>query len=171
MLMTRYAKILMTACLALFAGLVAFNNLVDYPANLVFVQHVLAMDDIFAGSRHISRWRSIQSPLLWHVLYGLIIAAEIAVAFLLGRGAWLLWCARQASAVQFQYAKRGAMAGILAGFVLWFLGFMTIGGEWFLMWQSTSWNAQSSAFHFYMTLLAVGIFVNQMDAEEGVPSA
>ena len=170
MLMTRCAKAVMVACLALFAALVAFNNLVDYRANLAFVQHVLAMDDIFAGSRHLIRWRAIQSPLLWHTLYGLIIAAELATAALLGRGAWALWRARHAPAAQFAHAKRWTMAGVLAGFLLWFLGFMVIGGEWFLMWQSPKWNGQAGAFRFYMTLLAVGIFVNQIDGElEPVP--
>ncbi|WP_199792814.1 DUF2165 family protein [Melaminivora suipulveris] len=165
MLMTRCAKAAMTACLAAFAAMVAFNNLVDYRANLAFVQHVLAMDDIFEGSRHLVRWRTIQSPFLWHALYGLIIAGELATAALLGRGAWALWRARRAPAAQFARAKRWTITGVLAGFVLWFLGFMVIGGEWFLMWQSPTWNGQASAFRFYMTLLAVGIFVNQGDGE------
>ncbi len=165
MLMTRRAKAAMTACLALFAALVAFNNLVDYRANLEFVQHVLAMDDIFPGSRHLVRWRGIQSPFAWHALYGLIIAGEIATAALLGRGAWALWRARRAPAAQFAHAKRWAIAGMLAGFALWFVGFMVIGGEWFLMWQSPTWNGQEAAFRFYMTLLGVGIFVNQADGE------
>ena len=165
MLMTRSAKAAMTACLAAFAALVAFNNVVDYPANLAFVRHVLSMDDIFATSQPLARWRAIASPLGWHALYALIIAGEIATAALLGRGAWDLWRARRAPAAQFARAKRWAIAGVLAGFVLWFLGFMVIGGEWFLMWQSPKWNGQASAFRFYMTLLAVGIFVNQKDGE------
>ncbi len=163
--MTRCAKAVMVACLAAFAALVALNNLVDYRANLVFVQHVLAMDSIFPGSQHLTRWRAIRSPLLWHTLYGLIIAGEILTAWLLTRGAWALWQQRRASASDFQHAKRWAMAGMLAGFVLWFLGFMVIGGEWFLMWQSRDWNGQGSAFRFYLTLLAVGIFVNQPDPD------
>jgi predicted small integral membrane protein len=28
------------------------------------------------------------------------------------------------------------------------------------MWQSRQWNGQEAAFRFYMTLLAVGIFVS-----------
>ncbi len=31
------------------------------------------------------------------------------------------------------------------------------------MWQSKTWNGQQAAFRFYMTLLAVLIFVNQRD--------
>ena len=51
------------------------------------------------------------------------------------------------------------------GFLLWFTGFMVVGGEWFAMWQSQAWNGQQAAFWFYMTLLAVVIFVNQPDGD------
>jgi predicted small integral membrane protein len=40
---------------------------------------------------------------------------------------------------------------------------MVIGGEWFSMWQLPTWNGQEAAFRFYMTILAVLIFVNQPD--------
>jgi predicted small integral membrane protein len=38
---------------------------------------------------------------------------------------------------------------------VWFFGFMVVGGEWFSMWQSPTWNGQEAAFRFYMTILAV----------------
>jgi hypothetical protein len=41
------------------------------------------------------------------------------------------------------------------GFLVWFFGFMVIGGEWFQMWQSPLWNGQQAAFRFYLTILAV----------------
>jgi predicted small integral membrane protein len=49
------------------------------------------------------------------------------------------------------------------GFIVWFFGFMVIGGEWFQMWQSSQWNGQEAAFRFYLTILAVLIFVMQKD--------
>jgi predicted small integral membrane protein len=33
------------------------------------------------------------------------------------------------------------------------------------MWQSPMWNGQEAAFRFYMTILAVLIFVNQPDGD------
>lgn len=161
--MTRYAKVAMTTALALFAALVAFNNLTDYGANFAFVRHVLAMDTIFEGSP--ARWRAIEAPVLWHAAYALIIAMEVATALLLARGALAMWRARRASAAVFARAKQAAIAGALVGFLLWFVGFMVVGGEWFLMWQSREWNGQTSAFHFYITLLALAIFVHQPDGE------
>ncbi|MEZ5606204.1 MAG: DUF2165 domain-containing protein [Burkholderiaceae bacterium] len=163
MTMTRCAKVAMTACLAGFALLVAFNNLTDYGSNFAFVQHVLRMDTIFEGSS--ARWRAIDHPLAWHVAYALIIATEALTGLLLACGAWAMWRARRAPAAQFARAKQWAMAGFALGFVLWFAGFMVVGGEWFLMWQSKIWNGQQAAFRFYTAILGVAIFVNQADAE------
>ena len=55
--------------------------------------------------------------------------------------------------------------GLNTLFLIWFVGFMVVGGEWFAMWQSTTWNGQQSAFRFYMTALVVVVFVNQPDRE------
>jgi predicted small integral membrane protein len=44
MIETRIVKILMIGSLALFAGLVAFDNVTDYETDYAFVRHVLSMD-------------------------------------------------------------------------------------------------------------------------------
>jgi len=62
---------------------------------------------------------------------------------------------------EFDASKRFVIAGATLGFLVWFFGFMVVGGEWFLMWQSGTWNGQTAAFQFYMSMLAVLIFVNQ----------
>ena len=41
---TRIVKIVMVGSLALLAGLVTFDNLIDYETNYAFVRHVLSMD-------------------------------------------------------------------------------------------------------------------------------
>ena len=63
------------------------------------------------------------------------------------------------------------MAGALAAFLVWFFGFMVIAGEWFAMWQSQTWNGQDAAFRFYVTVLAVLIFVSLPDGDLPVPPA
>ena len=60
---------------------------------------------------------------------------------------------------------RFAVAGLTLGFLLWQVGFMSIGGEWFGMWQSQQWNGVPSAFRFLITILAVLIFVAIPDQE------
>ena len=77
---SRCAKAVMLACLSAFAALVTFNNLSDYGSNFAFVQHVLAMDTVFADSA--AHWCAIEQPWLWHGAYGLIIACEGLAAVL-----------------------------------------------------------------------------------------
>jgi len=76
----------------------------------------------------------------------------------------LAWRLRSDS-VRFNHAKRFVIIGAALGFLVWFFGFMVVGGEWFSMWQSPMWNGQEAAFRFYMTLMAVGIFVCLKDGE------
>jgi len=71
----------------------------------------------------------------------------------------------RAPAADFNSAKAYAIAGALLAFMLWFFIFMVIAGEWFAMWQSQDWNGQEAAFRFYVTVLAVLIFVNQNDGD------
>ena len=72
---------------------------------------------------------------------------------------------RNAPAAAFNRAKRWAVAGLVLGFVTWQVGFMAIGGEWFGMWQSATWNGVSSAFRFHMTIVAVLIYVSLPEPE------
>ena len=67
--------------------------------------------------------------------------------------------------VRFNHAKRFTIIGASLGFLVWFFGFMVVGGEWYSMWQSPMWNGQEAAFRFYMTIVAVLIFVNQSDGD------
>lgn len=163
MMMTRCAKSLMSFVLALFALMVSFNNLSDYGSNFAFVQHVLSMDTTFPGNA--AMYRAITTPALWHAAYWAIILGEALTGVLLASGALALWRARRAPAAVFARAKQWVLAGATMGFLVWFLGFMVVGGEWFLMWQSRAWNGQAAAFRFYMAILGVLIFVNQPDPE------
>ena len=53
--------------------------------------------------------------------------------------------------------------------LVWFFGFMVVAGEWFAMWQSQTWNGQDAAFRFYVTALAVLIFVSLPDGDLATP--
>ena len=155
------------AAIALFASLVTFGNLTDYNTNFAFVQHVLSMDTIFPFST--IKYRAITSPELHHAAYAAIIAAEGATAVLCWIGAAMLARHLRAEANAFNRAKTFAVIGLALGFLLWQVGFMSIGGEWFGMWQSQQWNGVPSAFRFLMTIIAVLIFVAlpDQDVERG----
>ena len=163
MIAIRAAKAALVAAVALFASLVAFGNLTDYDTNFLFVQHVLSMDTIFSFST--IKHRAITSPGLHHAAYAVIIAAEAATAVLCWIGAAKLARRLRADAGTFNRAKSCAVVGLTLGFLLWQVGFMSIGGEWFGMWQSQQWNGVPSAFRFLMTIIAVLIFVAMPDQE------
>jgi len=163
MLVLRAAKAMMVAAIALFASLCAFGNLTDYNTNFEFVQHVLSMDTIYPFST--IKYRAITSPELHHAAYAAIIAAEAATAVLCWIGAAMLTRHLRADAGTFNRAKTFAVIGLTLGFLLWQVGFMSIGGEWFGMWQSQQWNGVPSAFRFLMTIIAVLIFVAMPDQE------
>lgn len=159
----RYAKIVMVISLSAFAFLVTFNNITDYKSNFNFVQHVLSMDTTFPGNALM--YRSITTPALWHLGYWGIIAGEglTFLTFLIGGIA--MFRARNMSAEAFEASKKWAIIGGTIGFLIWFFGFMVIGGQWFAMWQSSTWNGQEAAFKFYVAILGVMIFVNQPERE------
>ena len=158
----RLAKIVMVAAIALFASIVTFGNLTDYHTNYLFVQHVLSMDTIFPFSD--IRYRAILDPEMHRVAYAVIIATEGAIAVLCWLGAFNLLRYVRGDAAAFNSAKMLAVAGLTLGFLLWQVGFMTIGGEWFGMWQSQQWNGVLSAFRFVMVIIAVLIFLVLPDA-------
>ena len=139
----RLAKAVSVSAIGLMAILIAFGNITDYYSNYHFVAHVLKMDTTFPDSS--IHYRSIANSSLYHVFYIFIILLETAMAFCCSRGAWLLFKNLKNTAVAFHAAKNWSVAGIIIGIIIWFAGFEVIGGEWFAMWQSTTWNGLASA--------------------------
>jgi predicted small integral membrane protein len=169
MLIARYAKIVMSLVLASFCLLVAFDNVTDYGTNYLFVQHVMSMDTTFPGNALM--YRSITNPVLWHLAYALVIAAEGITGILFLAGAIRLFQVRYAKGFVFNEAKSLVVAAATLAFLVWFFGFMVVAGEWFAMWQSQTWNGQEAAFRFYMAVLGVLIFVALPDSDpDGTPA-
>ena len=119
------------------------------------------MDTIYPFST--IKYRAITNPTLHHVAYAVIIAVEMIIAIMCWVGAIVLARRIHSDAVVFNQAKTFAIVGLLVGFLLWQVAFMSIGGEWFGMWQSQQWNGVPSAFRFLMTFIAVLIFVAMPD--------
>ena len=163
MIEARIAKATMVGSLAIFALLVTFDNLTDYDTNYAFVRHVLSMDTTFPGNALL--YRRITSPALWQAGYALIIAGEGLTGIALAVATISLALHLRSDGGRFNRAKRFTIIGAVIGFLVWFFGFMVVGGEWYSMWQSPMWNGQEPAFRFYVTILAVLIFVNQPDAD------
>ena len=160
----RMAKSILVMSAALFATLVAFNNITDYGSNFTFVRHVLSMDTTFPGNA--GMWRSMTSNAAAHAAYIIIIILEIIIAGLCWLGGLQLWKARH-DARLFSEAKSNAIIGLTLGIFLWFTGFIVVGGEWFLSWQSEDWNGltESARFTIIFTL-----FLIYLTLPESLPS-
>ncbi len=153
----RLSKLVLVAGLALFALLVTLNNITDYGSNEAFVRHVLAMDTVFPESTQ--RWRAVTDPGLQTAAYWGIIAAEGLTGLLFTIAAVQMTAWLRAPTPLFRASLRWVAAGIALAFLLYFVGFMVVGDEWFLMWQSSTWNGQEGAFRFYVTVLAAAVYV------------
>lgn len=162
-MIVRYSKILFVAAIAFFASLVAFGNITDYGSNFAFVHHVLLMDTIFPTAT--IKYRAIDSVLIHHAAYILIIAMETLTAVLCWVGAARLLKRIRATAAEFNRAKNTAIAGLTLGFLVWQVGFMSVGGEWFGMWMSKDWNGVPDAFRFFSTIALVLLYLIQRDSE------
>ncbi|MDP4252068.1 MAG: DUF2165 family protein, partial [Bacteroidota bacterium] len=66
-----------------------------------------------------------------------------------------------------EFKKSGKLLrlGLFLGVILWFTVFVTVGGEWFLMWQSKIWNGQNIAFMLTIVFLLFLIYQHQPDDE------
>ena len=140
------------ASYTLLLTLIAFGNITDYGSNWPFVQHVLAMDTTFQNPGVM--WRAVTDPTLQTLGYLGIIALETTSALVMISGVIILVGRLRGSAEEFDRAKTIAVVGISLSLILWLGGFLVVGGEWFAMWQSPSWNGAGSAGRF---LLAGGI--------------
>lgn len=163
----RASRMALVAMVALFFSLVALGNLIDYGSNFAFVSHVLSMDDTFRSEALMGR--AITTPALHHAAYALIIGWQLATAVLCWWGLARLWRARRADAAAFHGAKGIAIYGLTAGMLLYGVGFLSVGGEWFAMWQSATWNGQEKAHIFFM--LAAVVLLHLCGAEPSAEAA
>ncbi len=162
-MITRAAKTALLAAIALFYTLVVFNNLTDFDSNYQFVRHVLMMDSTFPGNH--GMWRALPSPALHMAFYISIIAWEAATTILLWWGTIRLVRAIRLPATQFNSAKRVAILALTLSMLMWLVAFLIVGAEWFLMWQSHTWNGQEAAFRMFVVVGVVLLSLLQSDAE------
>ncbi len=138
--------------------LIAFNNVTDYHTNFAMVEHVLAMDAMIPALGDITvKWRAVTSTTLHHMAYAAIIVTETTIGTLCTAGAY-----KQATAGD-KAAKVVALdmtlVGLGLGFLLFFVGFVMVGAEWWYMWGSENFNGQIKAFH-WSTVIILAILLH-----------
>ena len=165
-----FVVFVLVACNALYISLVAFGNITDYDTNYAFVQHVLSMDTTNIGGEAGTgldpdiMWRAITEPVIWNIGYiGIIVWESVAGVVLIA--ASILWLRSFAKRGSYETPKALSTIGLLMIVLLFFAGFIAIGGEWFQMWQSQTWNGQEAAFRFIGCIGLVLIFLTQKDDE------
>ncbi|MGA8309521.1 MAG: DUF2165 domain-containing protein [Terriglobales bacterium] len=159
----RTAKLLLVFAVALFYSLVVLNNTTDYDSNFQFIRHVLMMDSTFPGNR--AMWRALNSS-AWHTgFYFSIITWEATTMVLAWWGGIRLARALRGPAAAFHQAKGVALAALTLSLLMWLVAFLTVGGEWFLMWQSKTWNGQDAAFRMFSVVGIVLLLVAQPDSD------
>jgi predicted small integral membrane protein len=162
-MVTRIAKLLLVAGIAFFYLLVVFNNLTDYNSNAQFVRHVLLMDTTISGNG--GMWRSISSPAIDRAFYLLIIAWEIITCGLLCWGIAQLLRMLRRPASEFNAAKSIPILALTLSLLMWLVAFLGVGGEWFLMWQSHTWNGQEEAFRSFAVIGLTFLILLQPDRD------
>jgi predicted small integral membrane protein len=160
----RAAKLLLVFGIAIFYSFVVLNNTTDYDSNYQFVRHVLMMDSTFPGNH--GMWRAINQPALHTAFYLSIIAWEMATMVLCWWGGIRMAAALRGTASAFHKSKGVAMVALTLSVLMWLVAFLSVGGEWFLMWQSKSWNGQDAAFRMFTVAGIVLLIVAIPDAEE-----
>ena len=161
----RVCKVLLVFSVAIFYTLVVLNNSTDYNSNYQFVRHVLMMDSTFPGNH--GMWRAINGPSMHTAFYVVIIAWEALTMILCWWGGARM-AAAVGSAEAFGRAKNLAIVALTLSLLQWSVAFLSVGGEWFLMWQSKSWNGQDAAFRMF-TVNGIVLLLVALKDEEARP--
>lgn len=131
----------LTGVVAAYITLVAIGNITDFDSNQGFVKGVLGMKTTFNDEDLM--WRSIDATWLQNAAYVGVIIWEVLCAVVCIWGTVLLVKAFSTGA--WGRARRVAGLGMLMILFLFGFGFITVGGEYFAMWQSDQWNGLSAA--------------------------
>ena len=159
----RASKALLLFALGFYYTLVVFNNTNDYNSNLTFVRHVLLMDTTYAGNH--GMWRSIHSAAAPWVFFVSIVCWEIVTGLLLYIGGILLIRNLRSSAAAFNAAKKLGVVALTLSLLMWLTAFLSVGNEWFLMWQSKEWSGESGADHMFAIAGIILLYLVMPDVE------
>lgn len=158
----RYLKIVFVAFISLLCLFYAAQNVANLDACYQAFVYVMGRVDQQIYSNSI--FPAIQnSALLWLVLI-LVVGFEFAAGFIAAKGAWNLWCVRNAPAAEFNGAKTYALVGCGLGIVVWLGFFAVLGGAAFQMWQTEIGGASmEDAYQFFGACALIFLIVNSAD--------
>jgi predicted small integral membrane protein len=145
----RTARLVVGACVLMAASyylVVAFDNITNPngPAsNWPFVRGVLSMESVPPDDRF--DWRAVDNRAVHVLFYVAIIAGETVAGLLLLWGG-LLGVRRTADPAGWAAGQRLSLLGCGVGLLVFWFGFITVGGNWWIMYLNESWNGLDPAF-------------------------
>jgi predicted small integral membrane protein len=161
----RAASAAFTLMVAVYYIVVAFDNITNptnpNASNWPFVKGVVSGDGVPADSGF--EWRFIDATWFQALGYVLVIFGEALTGVLLFVGGIKgLRNSRRPS--QWASNQRWTFIGGIVGLAVFFLGFITIGGNWFIMYLNSKWNGlepafQNSVMTMFMLVFATGALV------------
>lgn len=159
----RICKIVFIFLFSFYMTLVTLNNLTDYNSNFEFVKHVLLMDSTFKDNQLL--WRSLSSPSIHTTFYIGLILFEFIISVLGWIGCFIMIKNFKKKAIVFHNSKRIAIVSLLLSLIMWFCFFIAIGGEWFLMWQSSQWNGLAVARPMFSIVAIILFYITKKDED------
>ena len=156
----RIIKTVLVAGMALMLTLAALGNITMSDGAFGAVQGALGMKTTYLDPH--GMWRAIESPALIWLALGFIVVCEAASAVLCWIGAVSMWKSR-ASKELFEAAKNKACIGLGVAACLYFIGFLVIAQEYFLMWQSTKLNVLPDAFRIFGEAMLISLWLKTDD--------
>jgi predicted small integral membrane protein len=159
----RASKALLLFALGFYYTLVVFNNTNDYNSNLTYVRHVLMMDTTYPGNH--GMWRSIHSSTATWLFFISIVCCEIVTGLLLYSAGFVLARNLRSSAATFNAAKRLGAVALTLSLLMWLTAFLSVGNEWFLMWQSKDWSGEGAAGRMFAIVGIVLLYLVMPDVE------
>ena len=163
--MARVVTSLFVLMVAAYYLVVAFDNITNpvnpNASNWPFVQGVLSGDGVPADSGF--EWRFIDATWFQVIGYIIIIAGETITGIVLFI-AGILGLRSAASCPRWGRAQKWTYVGGLTGLGVFFFGFITVGGNWFIMYLNSKWNGlepafQNSVMTVSMLILVTGVLI------------
>ena len=154
----RAIKILLVAGMALYLTLAALGDIAMPQSAFRSVAAAVGMQ----GTAQQAMWRAIEDPILVWLVLGLIVLLELVGAGLCWVGAARMWATRRSS-TPFTVAKRTAQLGLGVTACLYFIGYLAIAQEYFMMWQNVEIDVLPDAFRMFASAALISLWLSVDD--------
>ncbi len=161
----RVATSLFVLMVASYYLIVGFDNITNptnpNASNWPFVQGVLSGDGVPADSGF--EWRFIDATWFQVISYiGIMTLETLTGVILLIAG--LIGLRRSGNADRWSHGQRWTYLGGILGLTVFMFGFMSVGGNWFVMYLNSKYNgldpaSQNIAFTLGMLILVTGVLI------------